>query len=42
MVGLITVSLHSFPKQGIKVKMFDGDDYKGIDEVLMKNKSFIL
>ena len=28
---------HSLPKQGVKVKMFDGDDYKGIDEAIDEN-----
>ena len=32
--GTYNCFTHSFPKQGIKVKMFDGDDYKGIDEAI--------
>ncbi len=32
--GTYNCFTHSLPKQGVKVKMFDGDDYKGIDEAI--------
>ena len=35
--GTYNCFTHSLPKQGVKVKMFDGDDYKGIDEAIDEN-----